>query len=336
MPAGARAEGRSAERTYPDRRGVFRAAFGPNAGKEGIFGASRGRFDAMRRAAVLLVLGAGVAGLAGTPAAAAPGEVFTTVYSTAYNGYTRAKLGDGTFKPETYAIGEGKFEGGRMRDPSIDGFPFLKLARLLAPYLARANYLPTPGRDQTDLLIVVHWGTTIPYDDGTYGNAVDGLSTALSNSQNLGDAADSGELTSALMMIQMENRQRDMADARNAALLGYAPEMNRRGEIHNFTGMDLGYRDLVSDVEEDRYYVILAAYDFRTAWKEKKKKLLWITRVSISVRGNRFDEQLEGMIASAAQYFGRDTPGLMRGFAPEGKVKIGEPKVIGIVPEPRK
>jgi len=308
----------------------------PGAGKERIFFAGRGRLTAMRSVALRWVLGAGLAGLAGTPAAATPGEVLTTVYSTAYNGYTRAKQSDGTFKPETYMIGEGKFEGGRMRDPSIDGFPFLKLARLLAPYLARANYLPTPGRDQTDLMIVVHWGTTIPYDDGTYRDAVDGLSTAVSNSQNLGSAADSGELTGALMMIQMENRQRDLADARNAALLGYAPEMNRLGDMRWFSGIRTRYDDLVSDVEEDRYYVILAAYDFHEAWKARKKKLLWITRVSISVRGNRFDEQLEGMLASAAQYFGRDTPGLMRGYAPEGKVKIGEPKVIGVVPEPKK
>jgi len=310
---------------------------------------------------VLLALVTGVAGPAGTPAGAASGEVFTTVSSTVYNGYTRVKQSGGTFKPETYSFGEGQFSGGAMRDPSIDGFPFLKLARVLAPYLARQNYLPTRALDQTDLIIVVHWGTTIPYDQGVYRNAIDGLSMAMTTgmaaAQTFGTSPGAlegggsptgatgnalgaqldGEIASALMLVEMEDRQRDQANARNAALLGYLPELNRLGELKSsFAGFGTRYQDLVVDLEEDRYFVILAAYDFHAAWKEKKLKLLWITRVSIRERGNRFDEQLAAMLASAAPYFGRDTPGLMRGFAPEGKVKIGEPKVVGVAPEPRK
>ena len=289
---------------------------------------------------MMLALGAGAASLAVAPAAA--DEILASVNSTAYNGYARAKQADGTFKPETYAFGQGHYLSGQMHDPSIEGFPFLKLVQTLAPYLARQNYLPAPGPAQTDLIIVVHWGTTVPYNDATYGSAVDSLQKAQISDATAGATAEaspgqqSSELTGALMEIQAEKRQRDLANARNAALLGYQGDMNRYGDLARLAGFGSHYHDLVADVEEDRYFVILTAYDYRALSQEKKRKLLWITRVSIVVRGNRFDEQLGAMLAIAAPYFGHDLPGLVRQTVPEGKVKIGEPKVIGIAPEPHK
>ena len=286
-----------------------------------------------------LVIGVCVAGLSGSlPGRAADNEVITTVYSTAFNGYVRSKAPDGSFKPETYAFAEGKYMSGQTRDASIDNFPFLKLARLLAPYLGRQDYLPTSKLEQTDLLIVVYWGTTIPYDQGTYRNAVNGLGSAITAASagagsNALQTAQGDDLAGALMELNMENRARDQTNARNAALLGYLPEMKRSSDTMRVAGLGSYFDDLVSDVEEDRYFVILAAYDYRAAWKEKHRKLLWMTRVSISTRGNRFDEQLEAMIRSASRYFGQNSPGLIRQGVPEGKVEVGEPKVIGEVPD---
>jgi hypothetical protein len=75
------------------------------------------------------------------------------------------------------------------------------------------------------------------------------------------------------------------------------------------------------------------AYDFQLLWKQKKHKLLWETRFSIRQIHNDFDKQLEAMAENASQYFGQDTKGLIRKPLPEGNVKVGELKVLGIEPE---
>jgi hypothetical protein len=90
---------------------------------------------------------------------------------------------------------------------------------------------------------------------------------------------------------------------------------------------------LIDDVEDDRYFVVLMAYDFQLLWKEKKHKLLWETRFSIRQRRNAFDQQLAAMAQYASRYFGQDSHGLIRQPIPEGQVILGELKVVGVDPE---
>jgi hypothetical protein len=94
--------------------------------------------------------------------------------------------------------------------------------------------------------------------------------------------------------------------------------------------------DVESEIEENRYFVVLMAYDFQLMWKEKKHKLLWETRFSISERRNEFDKALPVMARYASQYFGQPTNGLLRTRVLGGKVDIGEMKSFGEVEEPRK
>ncbi len=298
------------------------------------------------KTAVILAMGMCLAGAAGAPAAnAAEDEVLTTVSASANGDYVRPRRPDGSFRPETYVFGQGEYTSGQMRDESIDRFPFPRLAGLLVPYLARQNYVPTKSPEETDLLIVVHWGTTVPADQGFYRFALDGLQGAIRSGQTFGAAPDPSspqrtlpqqpgeDLTSYLMTLNLANWLRDKANAHNAALLGYMPEMGRLDESMRIGGLGTYYHDLLSDVEEDRYFVILAAYDFQAAWKHKQRKLLWVTRVSMRAHGNRFDEGLNAMIQSASRYFGQASPGLLRRRVPAGRVDVGEPKVIGVVPE---
>ena len=110
-------------------------------------------------------------------------------------------------------------------------------------------------------------------------------------------------------------------------LLGYESELAETANLEN-TALKGAREGLMSDLEDNRYFVILMAYDFQTAWKMKKHKLLWETRISLRQRGNDFGKRLPEMVLNAEKYFGEDTDGLVRNRIPEGRVDIGEPKVI--------
>jgi len=77
------------------------------------------------------------------------------------------------------------------------------------------------------------------------------------------------------------------------------------------------------------------AYDFQLMWKQKKHKLLWETRFSISERKNAFDKALPFMARYASQYFGRATDGILRTQVQNGRVDIGDVKSLGTVDEPK-
>jgi hypothetical protein len=262
----------------------------------------RGRLKGGMHKCRMLLLGSGLAWALAAPVFAG-GEIPTAVFSQTFNGYARTKLADGSCKPETFALGDAGRRSGRARDDSIDRYSFAELVRVLGPYLARQNYVSAPSPEKTDLMIVVHWGTTIPYDRNW------------------------------TMAMGMENSLRDSDNACVGALLGYWPELERAGYSAPSPFTRDRLRDLVADLEDERYYVILAAFDFQLAWRKKQLKPLWITRVSIRGPGHGFARQVDTMVQAASRYFGEESHSLIRDLVPEGKVKIGEPKVIGVVPD---
>ena len=94
------------------------------------------------------------------------------------------------------------------------------------------------------------------------------------------------------------------------------------------TALHLKWDDLSEEIEENRYFVVLMAYDFQLMWKEKKHKLLWETRYSIRQRGNNFDQQLAAMTQSASNYFGLESHGLIRKPQRQESIKLDEIKIL--------
>ncbi len=287
-----------------------------------------------------------------TLSASAKDWIVTSVYSETDNGYVRKKLPDGSFQRQYYAIADGGYSRGETADPSIDDVKFPALAGLIAEYLAKQNYYFAHDTKQANLLLVIWWGTTIPGSDGgTDRNAKDQVLDAMNGYQSASAAAVGttrtaegiespqmairddhlARLHGELYQMQLFNTMRRQADLHNARLLGYLKAIDDRDNITRLAGGDTGYEDLISDVEEPRYYVILGAYDFRAATQQHKKRLLWITRISIQAQGNQFNQELPAMLADAARYFGRPSGGLIRGLR-EGSAKIGKLKVLGYEP----
>jgi hypothetical protein len=264
--------------------------------------------------------------------------------------YVRGKLPNGAFQPETYAFGEGGQWGGRMHDFTIDQLRFLDIARTMSRALAGQKYVPNRDPAQTKLLIMVYWGTTAGTDDtmshAAFQNMMEanrplpqtnvtvgagarpfGQPPALRAGQEQHDSAKAD----MFIMMEMANRERDRMDWKNATILGYDDELARSQGLE-FTPL-AGYKqNLIGELEENRYFVVLMAYDFQLMWKQKKPKLLWVTRFSIREHGNHFGEELPKMADTASKYFGQDSKGLKRKPLPEGSVTLGDLKVIEVVP----
>lgn len=266
-----------------------------------------------------------------------------------YNGYKRTRLADGSFKPEHYGVAEGMQWKGVTADGSIDRVPFSEVVQTIAGPLAKQGYLPSTDPKATDLLIMVFWGVTtganeIQYDQGL--SAVSGatntalfqaMSDTASPTQGVaGWKVDLGDnaLNFALSELSIANSVRDRNNRTNAGILGYSEAYAHARDMR-----DLGSAagdDAINELEASRYFVVLKAYDFPFALREKKLRLLWESRFSIYAEGNRFDKQLPVMTQVAAHFFGQETRGLVHQDSPEGSVEVGPLRVVEPPTAPRK
>ena len=277
-------------------------------------------------------------------------EGITAVSSKVSDDYVRAKLPDGSFQPENYVFGEGGKWAGELSDLTVDKLHFMDVARVIAAPLAGQRYLPARDPAKTKLLIMVYWGTTAVPGPASNSTAVERFRVAqgaLSNATRVHNRAigstgtneQLSAMSAATVMLNMENHLNDKIDFANALMLGYdSPGLigTEKGNYVRGTAFGVDRNDLYSDIEENRYFVVLMAYDFQILWKEKKHKLLWETRFSISERRNAFDKALPVMAQYASRYFGQPSDGLLRARVPEGRVDVGEVKSLGEVEAPRK
>jgi hypothetical protein len=292
--------------------------------------------------------------LAALPRVGLAGEL-TAIYAQASPGFVRARLPDGTLAPVTYTLGEGGTLPGAPYDASIDRLNFFDLAKAVSGPLEDQNYRPVPDRDpnKTKILVMVYWGTTRGAAEATSTAAYQNLQAAGQAAATVpppppppsasargspppvdgnvaARAAYQGDITSAMAAVGLEDRQRADADLKIASLLGYDSELDSLAG--GIGPRELKRADLIHELEEDRYFVVLMAYDFDALWKHQKHRLLWVTRLSVRARGTNFTVALPAMVRQAGKYFGADTHGLVRDPLPLGRVEVGPVKSLGVVP----
>jgi hypothetical protein len=273
-------------------------------------------------------------------------EEVEAVSSKTARDYVRRKLPDGSYQPETYSFGKGDNWAGARVDATIDNLDFMDVARVLALPLAEKRYIPTQDPKTTNELIMVYWGTTrapehasdsnsyqlLTKANDQYARAIQALKNKEPAAQVLLAEADNAILASQIG-VQAENQRREDADMRNATLLGYDSWWIATNSAMGGTPLGRRKADMETELEEDRYFVVLTAFDYQTLVKQKKQKFLWEVRFSIREHRNQFDKRLAGMAATASQYFGRDSGGLNHLYLPEGHVEIGPVESLGVVPQ---
>lgn len=275
----------------------------------------------------------------------------TAVASKKAKSYVRAQLANGKFLPETYVFGPGGVWSGSKADFSIDKLKFLDVAHMIAAPLASQNYIPGEDPDKTKLLIMVYWGTSHGQEHATdsqvYDHLKDTENVLLNKSAEKAAAgtflgrgfmgnlsarrdyeAAISEVEVAATMVKAQNDLRDQDDQLNVMMLGY-DSWWQDTQHYVDTPMDFARQDLLDEIEEDRYFVVLMAYDFQALRHRKKARELWETRFSIRERHHAFNEDLPAMAQYASQYFGQDTKGLIHKAIPLGQVTVGPVKSLG-------
>jgi hypothetical protein len=309
------------------------------------------RYPPMKSGILLL------AGLALLPSALrASHSDFVVINATASKAYTQQKFVNGVPKAETYVFYEGKFFGGIVRDPSISHATFLDIAKVLAPSLAKQNYLPTRNAKAADLLIVVNWGTTIT-DFG--GKNDPETQFYLQQEQADANSGNINNLNSDLTLDQANATSALKFAESNADLLGYTNALNKEEKFQwaSPDGLNAEAESHLSDLIEQRYFVILLAYDYQKILRDgqampaslagggrvrgqsqmpapppdvTQPKPIWSLRMNIRADGNNFTEALPAMSQVAAAYFGKQLDDLKSEQTVVGKnarVEVGPVKV---------
>jgi hypothetical protein len=274
----------------------------------------------------------------------------TAVSGRTSKDYVRTRLANGSFASEPYAFAQGGAWKGAMKDFSFDKMTFLDVAHIIARPLADQNYIPSKDPKATKLLIMVYWGTTHApehaSDTAEYQN-FQISEAALANAYASSPPPPQTYTNPALLRphnlylesqfdgyvaaAAAENRRRDQDDERNAMMLGYDSWWDATNGDNRGTALEIERKDLLNELEDNRYFVVLMAYDFQLLWKGRKHKLLWETRFSIRQQHHEFDKDLPAMAQFASQYFGQESNGLVHKAIPLGHVEIGDVRSLGEV-----
>lgn len=183
--------------------------------------------------------------------------------------------------------------------------------RELAKTLAENHYLVASERRlEPSLLLVLAWGSVNPVVDFTEVE-VPGLPSA------------DGPTIDVLAVKSIVNAKEMLAlvAGRTPQNFALTPKHVRNSD----------WEEVSSDMKDERYFVLVAAFDWKAA-EAKKKVLLWAAKMSVRSTGTTLAQVFPSLIKNGAPIFGRETAKPMRITAPvpvrEGRVDVGPTQVV--------
>jgi hypothetical protein len=294
------------------------------------------------------LIGVGALGLL-LPGRTVQASDFVTLRAWADPAYVTQKASLPAGAKETYVVAQGEYFDGDYRDPSISQGSLGAIINFLAPTLTKQGYYPAADLKTAEQLVVVHWGTTM-------GNVSDYVKTEADLTRDQAQFRDHGPVgqwdptvnilasTGPAMPADNSDEQYDNAFATRAAnetahamattsaegLLGYAKQLTR--ERRKLMASDV-QQILEANLHDDRYFVILQAYDFQKLRKGEGRKLLWSVHMSMRAPGLNFSLALPRMGQVAATVYGQSNDEVVMGkFEPgkKGSVEIGPMRVLSM------
>ncbi|MDQ8180247.1 hypothetical protein [Pelagicoccus sp. SDUM812005] len=238
--------------------------------------------------------------------------------------FVERRMGDDGPIPMTYHFAQGKFYGGNIRDKSLENYTLQDIVETLAADMEDQNFFPAPSTEEGDLLIVVHWGTTELEDDW---DELMGENGSEETGDDFGDEGDSAASTDSFDTGFSEevNYQTRMSKVReNAILTGIDKGLNKKGI------MPSDYHDYMSLLDEERYFMVLIAFDWQKLYKEKVKEVQFITRFSLPSPGTNFASAVPSLSRAAIPHLGTNLDDLAKTKTQLGwgKGTVGELEVV--------
>lgn len=270
--------------------------------------------------------------IAGTTFAVKTARVF--IDSEASDTYNEVKENDGEAKYETYVFIKGNFYDSDFADKSLRAASFEEVATTLAENMKQRNYYPSSSPSEGDLLIVVHYGTTSvepdleelfmldstdPYAQAETSEGSEeepGFSEVYSDDfVDLADLSDFGANNTAQYQQTMRNNR-----------LGISKALNRK----NITSTE--EFDLRVEMQDERYFIILMAYDYEKLRSENERELLWTTRFSVPSIGTNFEDAYPALARAASAYYGTSLEKYAKTSTHfgTGTVDIGTLETVGV------
>ena len=172
--------------------------------------------------------------------------------------------------------------------------------------LAGMHYLPTDAQHPPSLLIVFSWGIHgVPgesFDDPGHRNVLDRaalvggngfadeLKKVLEQTQAFGDATPTGRWGP------------QQAGTHGQTVAGFFQSAN---PFEIFRRRDQKTEDLLVQLSNDCYYVVISAFDYATVG-QGKRQLLWRTKLTAAAPGIAMADAIPTLIANGSGYFGRN------------------------------
>jgi hypothetical protein len=213
--------------------------------------------------------------------------------------------------------------------------PEEEIRRLLIRSLAANGYQPAqPPAQPPSLLILYTWGSHFMLTEGDDENPV--LSGNMVARNLLDRAALVGGEKFARKLLDLF----EQADAMSLAGASRPPPggesvftpalMDFANPVNLFKRADPKNEFLFDQAASDVFYVVASAYDYQSV-TEKRRLLLWRTRMTVAAAGVSALQSLPTLVQNAAPYFGKDMAEaaiLSRRVMREGRVEIGTPTVV--------
>lgn len=213
------------------------------------------------------------------------------------------------------------------------------VSQALERALAERGLLPgDPPANPATVFLACHWGQyTLLHDDPEFDSA----NRVRKRRELLDRAALIGGERFAIEFAEVLEKSDRYTEAMAAfvntnsgfpPILGdMTPGTDFMNPLEMFMRRDLKTRHLVEESIRPCYFVIVSAYDFQSAIRNRRV-LLWRTKMTVSAEGLSMQETLVPLIANTGAYLGTEmleTATIEKRIDRKGKVEMGPLRVVG-------